>query len=248
MIIPYILSVGLFYIVYEIVISHEGFLQLFLNVSTLSFWIKGSHLTWYIALILPLYILYPILYKLRKSWESSIWFILFVVIGGELLLKTNNSVFLDNCEIAISRVPIFLAGLGCAEQIFKRKTISKAEVCIWFFIFVVSFTVISIFTLDNILLHYVYGVLALSFVILYPYVAISIRCSFMEKILSFCGGISLELYLIHVLIIRGLTVFHVSLPGFSFYILVPIVSVLLAYSLQKLSKKVSLIITAPKAR
>ena len=237
MVIPYILSVGLFYIVYEIVISHEGFWQLFLNVSTLSFWIKGSHLTWYIALILLLYILYPFFYYAQKSWKTATWFVLFVVIVGELLLKTNNSLFLGNCEIAISRIPFFLAGLGCAEQVFKRKTITKAEVCIWAITFVACFVLISFLALDNILLHYIYGVIALSVVILYPYVATVIRCNFMEKMLSFCGGISLEIYLIHVLLIRGFTVFHVSLPVFSFYLLVPIVSVLLAYSLQKISKR-----------
>lgn len=242
------MSVGLFYLLYEIILSHQGWKVAILNISTLSFWTTGVHITWYIALILPLYILFPLLFAAQKRYKYSSWIIVGIVVIGEFILKYYQSAFLNHCEIALSRIPIFLIGLGCADYVFKKNIINRTKLYISGVTLLLSFVLISVITIDNILLHYIYGVFAFTIVVLYPNMSISIRNGVMHKFLSYLGSISLELYITHVLLIRMLIVLDVSLPIVVYYLIIPVLSVILALCLQWFSKLVSSLLPAPKAQ
>lgn len=246
--VPYLLSVGLFYLLYEITLSHQGWKDAILNISTLSFWITGVHLTWYVALIFPLYILFPLLFAAPKRCRYSSWIIAVLIVIGELVLSYYQSAFLNHCEIALSRIPIFLVGLGCAEYVFKKNKINRTSLISSWVILLLCFVLIATITIDNILLHYIYGIMACTIVVLYPYLSMTIGNGILQKFLSFLGGISLELYITHVILIRMFVVFNFSLPVVVYYLIIPVVSVILAMCLQWVSKNVSTWLSAPKAQ
>ena len=97
--------------------------------SLISFFTNAVLIEWFIASILLLYLLYPLIYRLIKSNRIATFF----VVGAVYLLIFSNiirvipfsSVFNSIVEIFITRVPAFLIGSAWARASLDDKEIKK---------------------------------------------------------------------------------------------------------------------------
>lgn len=189
----------------DLIHEKNGWFSFFKNLSFFSFWTEGTKAVWFIALILILYLVFPLVYALFIDPEGRAEPILFGIIlvltvGSTQLLYVESPEIYGHIEIALRRIPIFLLGVYSGEKIKKNST--------W------DFLTFSLFAIDVILLRVLMReqifnsfwnryVVALSALFLMQLLCIVFhKLSFprFHKCLKWIGGMSLELYLTHVTI------------------------------------------------
>lgn len=174
----------------------------FLKIMTgLTFWLHGNLYFWYISAIIVFYALTPLfVQQLKKNIKAAylglgvIWIILLAV----SLIFHNAKYF-----IVLFRVPVYFVGIGFGKMVHEKKEIKKDRVyagiltCI--FLIVVEFFIYSTYEKVS-LIRYDYKYLAyfplvICFCGIFSCLLEKIKYKF--YILSFYGGISLEVYLLH---------------------------------------------------
>ena len=95
-----------------------------MNISTLSFWLKGDLTCWYVAGILALYLVTPWYAKLWKRWEMlnrSCILAMYVLLTAMLLEWVPN--LFGHTFVLMGRVPIYLLGLSMGKAIREERTL-----------------------------------------------------------------------------------------------------------------------------
>lgn len=221
------------------------------ELSTISyFWTKeGTFPFWYVPCILLFYALYPVLYKLYRKNKLYIVVLIVVSIITELALLLIKSPVITTTERTFSRVPIFLAGIMLSDLVKKEKRIETPNVIASFIIVVVTMVIFPItrlhsFGVHTIFIRYFYGVMAICLIVSITYILECIKnFKSTEKLIEICsffGGISLEIYLVHVAIIRTLTICNLQhLVHWSYYYIGVLTgAIVLAFGFSKLSNKI----------
>lgn len=203
----YLVFGGIGWLILDIMLKKTGWVQFFLDFTTISFWTQGRRLVWYISLILILYLLFPLLYRIVSIPDSRLAATLTLsltalVIAGCLVLRFFLPDVYDNIEIALWRVIPFILGAW-----YGRKAMSGQS-------FTAEAAVLCIMGVAGMLLaavtkwrpDFLWGVFSLrSGTLFYPFVVMFIAAAVLLKcggcrFLRFTGAISLELYLSHVII------------------------------------------------
>ncbi len=221
------------------------------ELSTLSyFWTKeGTFPFWYVPCILMFYALYPLLYKLNKNNKLYIVGLIVLSIITELILLFIKSPVISMTERTFSRIPIFLIGILLSDLVKNEKRIGTSHVIASFIIVAVTMVIFPItrlhsFGVHTVFIRYLYGIMAICLIVSVAYILECIKnFKFTEKFIKICsffGGISLEIYLVHVAIIRTLTICNLQhLVHWSYYYVgVLTTSVVLAFGFSKLSNNI----------
>lgn len=220
-----------------------------LELSTLSyFWTKeGTYPFWYVPCILLFYALYPVLYRFYKKNKLYIVGIIVLSIITEVLLVLINSPIITVTERTFSRIPIFLTGILLSDCVKKEKKIALPWVIVSFVILAVTmvvYPVTNLYRIHTVLVRYCYGIMAIALIIFGAFIMELIKkfkaTDIFIKIFSFFGAISLEIYIVHVAIIRVLT--NYNLHHFThwsiYYIGILVAASILAFGFSKLSNKI----------
>lgn len=220
-----------------------------LELSTISyFWTKeGTYPFWYVPCILLFYALYPALYKLYKKNKLYIVGIIVLSIITEVLLVLINSAVITVTERTFSRIPIFLVGILLSDWVKKEKKIALPWVIVSFVILAVTmviYPVTNLYRIHTVLVRYCYGIMVIALIIFGAFIMELIKkfkaTDIFIKIFSFFGAISLEIYIVHVAIIRVLTNYNLHhLTHWSiYYIGILVAASILAFGFSKLSNKI----------
>ena len=220
-----------------------------LELSTLSyFWTKeGTYPFWYVPCILLFYALYPVLYKLYKKNKLYIICLIAVSIIAEVLLVLINSPVITVTERTFSRIPIFLTGILFSDYVKKEKKIALPWVIVSFVILAVTmviYPVTNLYRIHAVLVRYCYGIMAIALIIFGAFIMELIKkfkvTDIFIKVFSFFGAISLEIYIVHVAVIRVLTNYnlHHSTHCSIYYIGILVSASILAFGFSKLSNKI----------
>ena len=150
------------------------------------------------------------------------------------------SVYTD-LEIAMSRVPIFLLGIFVSDFVKKDIKISNISVVISALLFAVAFVIRTKISMPVLFTRYIYGIMAVCLIIasgfVFDFITTKKGLKPILKISEFAGDISLEIYIIHALIIRVIK--HYKLFDFEwylYYIFVFAATILIALTYKKLIK------------
>ncbi|MBR0509505.1 MAG: acyltransferase [Clostridia bacterium] len=201
---PYILSALVYWPVRCAILRDWDIPALLLNISTLSFWLNGVKNVWYIAFIAVMYLVYPLIFRLFEQ-KYALWFpvLLLGSFAAVFLLRHFLPAYYNLWEIALWRIPVFILGAGTGVLVYRQVKVSWLWIGVLLFIgfgikaaryflrsvsFVqaVPFRLVSILFTPAVL---VFLVFLLSLVKWKP----------LHAVLSWFGGISLELYLLHVM-------------------------------------------------
>ena len=216
-------------------------LRFILDMTSLSYWIFDYYELWYISFIVLMYILFPWLYKLYNKNRNYILFLIIISVLAEVLAWQTNSYLYTNLERAFSRIPIFLFGIFISDYVKKDVKISNTGVAISALLFIAAFVIRTKISMPVLFTRYIYGIMAVCLIIASGYVFDFISekkvLKPILKISEFAGDISLEIYIIHALIIRVIK--HYKLFDFEwylYYIFVFAATILIALTYKKLIK------------
>ena len=232
-IIPYLLYGALFWIVKDIVILHESIFSFMFDYTLVSFWINGNRNLWYIALIIILYLICPLLYRLLKgdnkfrTLNAFILVILPIVLINLCSMISQN--IYDNIEIAFYRVPVFVLGLYYGDKVLKKKKIDVLDTTMMTFCFILRGARVVGGVGDMIPPRLSVGFFSLPISFILVYLLKIIHFKKLDSFLALAGTYSLELYLTHVTV---RTIMNLSgLPTYRIcnYIICIIISVILSF-------------------
>jgi peptidoglycan/LPS O-acetylase OafA/YrhL len=216
----YFLIVTVYWIWTDFVMQERMRSSFFLDLTQISLWTDGILHTrlLYVALIVPLYIVYPIFHKTiyggRLRSKSKVsgkrmtlvglgWIV--AVIVANYILMTLVPDWYNPRAIALARIPIFIFGILCGRKVASAKDVSYTESgCL----LVAACVLVSIFSVDTVrlILYLSYGIFA---VVVCSAISLSLesvktRCFFtpISRFLSLAGKYSFELYISHMCLRR----------------------------------------------
>ena len=203
---PYLILAFPFWI-YNTLYYKAGFSKFLMDYMGISFVTQGVVTTWYIFLIIALYLVYPLIYHWeKKSGLIADAAMIVACISFCIVLKRHLPSLYGHVEIAITRVPAFLLG-SLAARLTKQK--NKAEY-VFFASYAIFATAIFILhipikksNLDLSVVLYRFGGAGIAVMVITVFSVFYDRISkwrggFRSKLLQHLGIISLELYLLHI--------------------------------------------------
>lgn len=224
--------------------------DILIQTSTIGFWFPSmfNYFDWFVPSLVLIYLFFPFYYKIftRFPYLVTVLFI-FLSIVGSLLYGSNENNNIDKLYF-LCRIPIFLLGvLGAYCNNLNAKFLEETRfirrcmfISILGFIFwLVLKTILTTDQFNESTLNWTLFILIIPGM-LYILTLLINSSKTLNKVLSFLGGISLELYLMHELIVfKYAANLRIFLPNsflviiFIFFIL-SAVSIFLAFLVQKI--------------
>lgn len=204
-----------------------------------SFWRIDDLTFWFIPAIMMMYTFAPFYMQLIIRWPSYRWLpVLFMVWAVMVQYYPPVHASVGHVEIFWSRIPIFLIGINCGKWVKEQRTLEGQALGGIALLFVLSFAMCIEFEnhwrgrFPLFLERMVYIPCSISGMVLLCQL-FRHAPSWLLRFLAFVGGISLELYLIHIhFVYKYITPFHL---GYCLTALLMIaVSIPLAWLLSKL--------------
>lgn len=227
-------------IIYSLFLEEFTYINVIERLFGISFFTEGVRDGWYIAFIMLLYLLFPLIYKIFKKYDVFALFCstMFFVIFNVLL-----SIFLPDLyfrwEVGLTRIPVFLIGTYFGKKIYEG---SKISIKMIKYSFVVHLLILIILYLNVDLKHfavfsrYLYCPLAICSVInvAWLYSFIKNKNMLILKPINFIGNCSLEMYLLYEKTCYILLVCFSMKSYIEIYLLAFLISLLISYVLNKL--------------
>lgn len=241
--IPYLLIFIPYNLLLLFLVEGYSFVDCILSLTTIDFWIyhRGA---WFVAALVPLYLITPLLYSVlsgKYKWTVfiSIMVVLMLITTLELDNHSNDNI-ISNIRWVIQRIPPFVLGVAIAKGCIDKKTISA----LWIVLITVAYLICRLCGHDE------FGWLLLPFIIY----CLLMLCQFVEKYnaiyqcITFMGVVSLESYLLNISLNKLFGIIARSIDSPIFYgryleySLVIIIGIILSYYANKLSKKITILI------
>lgn len=195
---------------------------------------------WYVPFVMVMYLIYPAVYKFlfyEKIYKYRYLIVLMIsilwYIACFVLYKSGNSYF-RKIEVAFFRFPFFLIGCLIGELVYKKKNCKKTLV-IAFVLSFFSYLFVHKFICNQFGFRLRSSLASIVYLVLIVLFLFYIRIDFINKLLTFFGKISLELYLTHLLIFKVLA--YYGIDHWIYYLIASIISVIISYPLSKLRGK-----------
>lgn len=236
--IPYLL-VGITFFSIEYIAFERGTVYDFLkDIFFVSFFTKGESRFWYVFTIMVLYSVYPLFYKFlfEKGRHPFYRMLALQLITMFCILALRNSALYKHIQIAVTRIPIFILGCYYGKKVYDATKIRNAEL-MFAGVGIILKLVTTNMNLDMIYIRYISVLFAFALCIyislLLQIILSNKQCS-KNNILELCGNRSLELYIIHVAIIKLFIDFNLCAVKFTFYILIILISVIVSCIVYKI--------------
>lgn len=237
-IVPYLIICIPYYLWSAICESSGGFVRqtiaFIVNLSSVSFWLRGTQTTWFLYGIVVFYLLFPLLYDffIKNSAERTIGLLICFI---ALSIVTAYVPVLKNSLVVWARLPIFTIGVIAGTDKYRSGKPGRlgtvfSVITITALGFLTSFSEISdSFTIPQVYRLLLYIPMTLALLILISKIDIRIR------VLEWIGGLSLEIYLIHITLLHPIRYYGIlEIAGNWLYLILPVVSVLIAYGVSKI--------------
>lgn len=192
------------YWIYVAKLFNQSIITFFKNYIGLSFLQQGVVTTWYVFLIIFLYLIYPIIFNLEKrSATASDYILILSDVILCLILYYRNYDLYKNIEIAITRIPGFLMG-SLSAFLYKQKRATNYVAIIFIYLTTTILFIVSIFIFHLksplSIMMYRFGSIGIAISVMIICCVILNRIRFINLIFSYIGGVSFETYLIHIFI------------------------------------------------
>lgn len=205
--IPYLL-ITLPFTLYHAYLESWTFFDIAQYLSFVTFWTSHRGM-WFIALLVPLYLVAPLLHTFLKrvpSIKACVLVLLCVIVYHIPLClwsDTANNV-LKNIQFCIIRVPSFIIGMAVARWVRDERQISM----LWVITLLILSAIVLLGGKHTVNMHYMIMAFPLICILCYLLNLRVITC--LRSMLSFMGKISLESYLFNVnlpIVITGLLIY-----------------------------------------
>lgn len=203
LLIPYAIVALPSYFILDVLLEHRGIWEVCKDFTFLSFFTEGDRWYWYIGLMLFCYLIYPYVFQIVDSARDAIdgEIRLLSLASGITVLALVIELFekeaFSNTNIALLRLPIFLAGCFYGRSSYEGRTTYWK----WGILFVLSSGLLMLIPSGSpIFGRYVMGIFNVSVCAGIAWIFSKISCRPLLKLLEWFGARSLELYLTHITI------------------------------------------------
>ncbi len=208
--IPWLMLSLPYWIVKTLILDKMSFRAMLLNWCGASFWLFGVKSVWYVAFLLVLYALYPLIFRIQRKRRGIVWGMIAAAFVLNIVLLTAAPGYYEKTELAFARIPVFLLGSLTGEALQSERRSPKQRL-------------LPVSYLAVMLILYAIGMLSADYGLnLMPEqtanmlnrlggqgVALPVTAGFcvlferccavrLRKAAAFFGGFTLELYLLHV--------------------------------------------------
>lgn len=197
----------------------SGPLFYFSRITFTYFFIKGERVFWFISLILALYIVFPLFYKVIEKFR--LWGMLGLVVltvAFTFFVRWRMPGFYGFWEIALCRVPVFVIGIWAGKFVKEKKEISINWLWVFLLITVAFTTLIYFYTpiMESLVpgydkdmetryifwYRYAGTFIGVSLVVLLSWICTSLRhkgrANLLRNFFEFVGMYSMEYYMIYL--------------------------------------------------
>ena len=254
-VIPYLIVASVHFLVRYILIDGKGFIDWLRGVFFVDFITKGNSQFWFIAFILVMYLLFPLFFKLFKSGKLNFLKLLIlcaIVVAANFALSKLTPALYKNIEVMLTRTPAFLIGVYLGEKVYNKRPV---QLPFWLigvlggaaFIYIGIMRSVVGEKFSMYIVRYGETIYALLLTMVLSIVLEAIHSGGFSKICAFFGGMSLELYMVHVSLrsIMG----EIGFPGSNilYYVIMVVIAIGISFALQKFDGFAAKKLTAPKA-
>ena len=193
---------------YDLYLQKEGIVRFCLDWTGLSFWTHGVAKVWYVSLILVCYLLYPLVFQIQKKNRNLLIGTIAILIAVFSSLAAMLPDIYERYEIALTRIPVFLIGSYLGEYIQNKQAAPKSSKVVlnsYTLLSIMAFAASVVVNSRNHMLSvmlYRYGSAGIGILICFAVCLLfeKIPLKLLSGFLKYLGAVSLELYLIHVMI------------------------------------------------
>ncbi len=219
--IPYLFIETPFWLIY-CVNKDLGFLDFLYYISMASFWVEHIGV-WFLALIIPLYLVTPLIHKLLKQTQYNFILILLLIILSMVIsvlpISTTSELLnsiIGNMQTVICRVPCYIIGLSWGRLISNKRSIHS----FWLVLIPFLFFFLRFVPIVNTI--YRGWLLAIAIAILLSYLIDCIKNGIVaNKLLLIIGNATLSIYISYDVMKN---VLHVPLGDGTWYYSLSIIS------------------------
>lgn len=256
--VPYLLYGCIAWFVIDIILKKLSFYKYIHDLSLLSFWTNGVKTIWFIALIIPMYIAFPLVFEMVNSKKGFLKTVVVCLAIAFVCVCSNQSApkSFGKIEIAFNRIPIFIIGTYFGKLAFEKQEIKKSHLP-WLFMGIpikLFFAFSSIFNFGSPLLlkfqshfsRYINSYYSVGLIFLCILIFENIKIKPIDKLLCLAGSVSLELYIVHVTIRSMVILLKAPIYHLPVYLATMVVSVFIAIILHIASTKIIAIFNPPQ--
>lgn len=225
------------FMIYEsFVIGNDSAWSFLLCWTGISNWIGTSQIGWYVSFAMITYLIYPVIFNLLNRQKSEMMQFCFTVsmviisIAFCFVLYYRFTNLYNIFEIAITRLPIFFIGCYFGSIVYHHKKMSYKTILMCLMSIVLWFVLAYIDVGPCARLSKC--LLSITIVIILSGFFEFINIKWIKNLFSFFGGISLEMYLLHIAFARVICRMNGHDSIFS-YLIVVIISILISFPISK---------------
>lgn len=231
----------------------ENILNLICNYTFINLFIYGERWFWYIFVICFCYLIFPCIYNFLNSEDKEtrltrfISLLTFLFIIFEMLSRHSKFIF-SNIEIFLLRIPTFILGVYLGKKVYDKERIKLRDIVVMvlnlLLVFIVARSSGSIFRRP--LLTVIIMSLLFLFLIILDYIKriklLTKISDIFVKIFEFIGKYSLEIYLIHVILINFANKADIEIYKYNIYAIMVLITFILAFIYHLINNKIISII------
>ncbi|MBQ0037988.1 MAG: acyltransferase [Clostridiales bacterium] len=215
------------------------------NYLTLSLWLTGDNQIWFVSLLMLAYFLYPYVYHALFDGAHkgrTLLLLLLLAVGVTVLIQASDPDFYNATAVALTRLPVFLVGCFLGRRVYDRHPLPPWVIPVCAAVFCTVIVVLEWDVLHGMWRRYFYlpGGIALTVVLAWLFHAVQWRP--LHTVFRFLGNMSLELYLLNIILIRLyrlLPCYDPDTPSAAGYLLLLVVNIALAYGFFRLGKRLT---------
>ena len=234
--VPYLIVASLWYGIKYIFIEKQISMFLY-ELSTISFWIehKGA---WYVAALVPIYLIYPFFYMWTEGKKRNIKHVLsvlFVVFLNVIIYRYDNGLYIHLSQV-LNGLVTFIIGSYYAEKIKHENNNCYGFIVIFLILFILKKMFIS--NLSMLIDSLIYSLIGIVMCIVLSFALNMLKCEYFNMFLRWFGKHSLTLYLTNIFILQAMKYFNISLMiqkyfndynGYITYTIVVVVGIISTY-------------------
>ncbi|MBR3636489.1 MAG: acyltransferase [Lachnospiraceae bacterium] len=241
--VPYLI-IGIPYYIWDAIFESSGGIVrrialFFANISSASFWIKGTLTTWYAYAILVFYVLFPILYRVIKKSKASVFYLLTGMIAFAIV--SAYIPILKNSMIMWARLPIFTIGIAAALRERRKLTGIRHRIIASFVIVIALGLLISIseisetFTIPQVYRFLLYIPMTLALLTILTWTGGKLR--FFEMV----GTLTFEIYLVHNTLFHPFKYYGImETTGYWLYLIMPVIAFFISWLVKKAEERMKI--------
>ena len=183
--------------IWYLLINHSGIREWIYHASLLAFFREGDRIYWFFAVLIPLYIAYPVIHWILEKLHSigAVLMVAAVVVFCVVFSRFYPTLF-SFWEIAIARIPVFICGAWMAPAIKQGKTISTVWIWVSLAAFIARNAVMYLLPVNVTVERFLFWPLAVSVVMMVSWLDGKLKHGAVYRALVWLGGLSMEIYLL----------------------------------------------------